>query len=298
LAPQREGVLEGCAGRAYRILQVTDFHNDVNDELTVRTYADVGALVGIWQPDFLAVTGDIWCGNDQPDRGPGLMNRDLEFLGSLETPWAFTWGNHDFMQKLEADTARIAAALNACMPRGDGRGNFRVTVHHDRQPVWDLYFLNSHGEGLWPQDLSWLEVEAERVNSARGGHTPAMAFFHIPLQQYETARVNGNPKGIALEEVLFWGNSADRFDAIRRTGTIRACFAGHSHVNDFYFEQDGVLLAYGRATGHGGYGGDRVKKGAKLIELDVSSDRFSFQTVFPDGSTDKTHGTSYNGLTE
>lgn len=280
-----EGIIEAEPGRAFRILQLTDFHNDVSDELTARTYADVRTLVRTWQPDFLAVTGDIWCGDGKPDQGPELMKRDLEFLGTLDTPWAFTWGNHDYMEELEADTARIAAAPNACMPQGDGRENFLVSIHYEKNPVWDLYFLNSHGEGLWPQDLLWLENEAGRVNAARRACTPAIAFFHIPLEQYETARVSGNVRGIALEEVLFWGNSADRFDAIRRAGTIRACFVGHSHVNDFHFEEDGVVLAYGRATGHGGYGADRLAKGAKLIELDVASGQLAFKTVFADGST-------------
>jgi hypothetical protein len=284
LTPQREEGPEARDGRTFRILQLTDFHNDVSDDLTARTYADVRRLVDVWRPDFLAVTGDIWCGDNKPELGPELMRRDLDFLGALGVPWAFAWGNHDYSESLAKDVAAVAAAPNACMHQGDSQGNVRVAVLHASKPAWDLYFLNSHGEGLWPRDLAWLEAEANRVYEARRARTPAIAFFHIPLQQYETARVNGGVQGIALEEVLFWGNSADRFDAIRRTGTIRACFAGHSHVNDYYFEEDGIVLAYGRATGHGGYGANRLAKGAKLIELDLASDRFTFRTVFPDGS--------------
>jgi hypothetical protein len=280
-----DGTLIACTGRDFRVLQLTDFHDDVSDGLTARTYADVRTLVQVWQPDFLAVTGDIWCGDDKPGRGPELMRRDLEFLGSLNVPWAFTWGNHDYKDNLESDTARIAASPNACMPPGDCRGNFRVGILHNGNPAWDLYFLNSHGEGLWPLDLLWLEAEARRLLQLRDTRTSAIAFFHIPLQQYETARLRGKIHGIAHEEVLYWGNSADRFDAIRDTGTIRACFVGHSHVNDFHFEEDGVTLVSGRAMGHGGYGADRLAKGATLIELDPVSTQFTFRTVFADGST-------------
>ncbi len=285
MTSSESNILHADAKRPFRVLQLTDLHDDVSDALTEQTYADIRRLLKTWSPDFLAVTGDIWCGDDKPDRGPNLMKRDLEFLSSLKTPWAFTWGNHDYKSDLETDTARIASTPYACMEFGDGRGNCRVEIRHDGGPAWDIYFLNSHGECLWPDDLDWLESEAVRIREDRGTAVPAIAFFHIPLQQYETARLSGKVCGIALEDALSWGNSADRFDPIRRVGAIRACFVGHSHVNDFHFEKDGIVLAYGRATGHGGYGADRLRKGAKLIELNLDSDGFTFQTVFPDGST-------------
>lgn len=293
---ETNGSIQARKDRDFRILQLTDFHNDTSDEAAACTYADIRALVEAWQPDFLVVTGDIWCGDDKPNRGSELMDRDIEFLGTLGVPWAFAWGNHDYVNKLESDTARIAASQNACMPTGDGRGNFRVGIKCEGRPAWDLYFLNSHREGLWPQDLRWLRTEAERIVQERGERTPAIAFFHIPLEQYERARLAGAVQGIAQEEVLYWGNSADRFDAIRDAGTIRACFVGHSHVNDFWFEEEGVVLAYGRATGHGGYGADRLTKGAKLIELDSASGRFTFKTVFSDGSACLTREPPHSAL--
>ncbi len=289
LEAEEYAVLAAQEGRSFRILQLTDFHNDVSDELTERTYDDIRALVRIHQPDLLAVTGDIWCGDDKPEIAPALMRRDLEFLGSLQMPWAFTWGNHDYIADFEADMARLRAAPFSIMPEGDGRGNFRIEIRNDDTPVWDLYFLNSHTECLLPEDLAWLEAEASRVKSARESSSPAIAYFHIPLEQYETARLSGRVIGIAQEEVAYWGNTSDRFEPIRRTETIRACFVGHSHVNDFHTVEDGVVLAYGRVIGHGGYGAELLRKGATLLELDTATDRFAFKTVFPDGS-DWSHG--------
>lgn len=287
-SPEPEfGVLAIGGDGAYRVLQLTDFHNDVDDALTARTYDDIRAMVRRFVPDFLAVTGDIWCGDDKPAAAPHLMRRDLEFLGSLGVPWAFTWGNHDFVGDFRDACAQIAATRGVIAPLGDGRGNFRVELRRPetQSPAWDLYFLNSHTECLLPEDLAWFEAEAERVAGSRPRPAPAIVFTHIPFEQYERARMTGRYIGIAQEEVLFWGNDGSRFDTIRRPGTVRACFVGHSHVNDFYFVERGVVLAYGRATGRGGYGGELLPKGAKLIELDPGSDQFTFQTVFADGTT-------------
>jgi hypothetical protein len=58
---------------------------------------------------------------------------------------------------------------------------------------------------------------------------------------------------------------------------VQACFTGHSHKNDFWFEDLGVLWAYGRAGGFGGYGGEILAKGCKIIDL--WPHRLCFETV-------------------
>ena len=65
---------------------------------------------------------------------------------------------------------------------------------------------------------------------------------------------------------------------------LRACFCGHDHVNDYAVRTRNLDLVYGRATGHGGYGGEKVRKGAKLIELDLTSGEYQQVTVFADGT--------------
>ena len=38
------------------------------------------------------------------------------------------------------------------------------------------------------------------------------------------------------------------------SGAIQGVFVGHDHCNDFFVDFEGMLLAYGRKTGVGGYG--------------------------------------------
>ena len=47
----------------------------------------------------------------------------------------------------------------------------------------------------------------------------------------------------------------------------------------------GVKLVYGRATGFGGYGADKVKKGGTLIEILPDQKTYSFESIFPDGTS-------------
>lgn len=179
---------------AFRILQITDLHTDVDAAANGRTWADVRALMDRFKPDFLAVTGDVWCGEDAPDRAGDWMRRDLEMLGSLGVPWGFAWGNHDHGIDTEEAQALLEAARHVVAPRSDGGlGNHHIEIvpRGGGAPVWDVFFLNSHKECLLPQDVDWLERTARGLERERGCVTPAIVYFHIPLKQYEQARQEG-----------------------------------------------------------------------------------------------------------
>ena len=271
------------AGAPFRILQLTDFHSDVSEYANERTRADVRAMVARYRPDFLAVTGDIWCGDGQPDSAPMWMARDLAFLASLKTPCAFTWGNHDYAADFAAAQRRILKSPHYAAPVSTDRGECHIEIVDSAGRVaWDLLFANSGEVWRLPGDLDWVCSTSAALAAARGRIAPALLFFHIPLRRYQVAIDAGRVTGIACEEVLFWGDEADTgADLITATANIRACFCGHSHGNDCWFEEGGVIFAYGRSTGYGGYGDD-VKKGAKLITLDLDADTLGFETVFGD----------------
>jgi hypothetical protein len=268
-----------------RILQLTDFHSDVSEFDNERTRADVRAMVTLYRPHFLAVTGDIWCGDGNRDTAAMWMARDLDFLASLETPWAFTWGNHDFARDFSQAQDRIARTPHYAAPEMTERGECHIEVAgKDGNVAWDLFFANSMDEWQMPEDLAWLPKRSDDLAGLRRREVPALLFFHIPLRRYQIAIDEGRTQGLAMEEVLFWGDEADSgADLIISSGNIRACFCGHSHRNDCYFEEGGVTFAYGRSTGYGGYGSD-VRKGAKRITLSMHGAEMDFETVFGDGT--------------
>lgn len=273
-------------GREFRILQLTDFHSDQSEYANERTRNDVRAMVALHRPHFLAITGDIWCGDTRPDTAAMWMSRDLEFIASLRTPWAFTWGNHDYTSDFAGAQARIIASPHYAAPQMTSRGECHLEVHGaSGAAAWDLFFVNSRDQWTLPGDLDWLLAQSALLAKSRGRVAPALVFFHIPLMRYQVAIDEGRTRGIAMEEVLYWGDEADTgADLIASSGNIRACFCGHSHRNDCWFEENGVIFSYGRSTGYGGYGDD-VRKGAKLLTLDLQEEGLDFKTVFGDGST-------------
>lgn len=273
-------------GNAFRILQLTDFHGDVSAYANERTRADVRAMVARYRPHFLAVTGDIWCGDLRPETAGMWMAQELEFIASLQTPWAFAWGNHDYAADFAAAQARILATAHYAAPTTTSRGECHLAVRDaGGQIAWDLFFVNSGAAWRLPGDLEWFLAHAKALAESRGRIVPALLFFHIPLMRYQRAIDDGRAQGIALEEVLCWGDEADTgADLLLASANLRACFCGHSHRNDFWFEEDDVIFAYGRSTGYGGYGDD-LKKGAKLITLNLERGELDFETVFGDGST-------------
>ncbi len=273
------------AADTFRILQLTDFHADVSEYENERTRADVRTLVARHRPHFLAVTGDIWCGDARPETAGMWMARELEFIASLETPWAFTWGNHDYAADFARAQARILTTPGYAAPETTPQGECHLEVHGaGGEPAWDLFFINSRDKWRLPEDLAWLLARSRTLAESRGRVVPAIVFFHIPLMRYQRAINEGRVEGIAMEEVLCWGDEGDTgADLILSSTNVRACFCGHSHRNDCWFEEDGVTFAYGRSTGYGGYGDD-VKRGAKLITLDLVGRGLRFETVFGDGN--------------
>lgn len=275
--------MEMRADGPFRILQVTDFHDHEGEEAAERTWRDVRWYVERHEPDLLAVTGDIWCGDDLPEEeAQALMRRDVGRIEGLGVPWAFCWGNHDYFGDLGESMALLSSARGSAIPHGAAQGNYRIEVARGTEPAWDLFFLNSGTAGLGPEAMEWYAEVSRRLREERGRVTPAVAFFHVPLRQYETAWHEGKCQGIRNEDVLYYDEDGRSLARFQEAGNVRACFVGHSHVNDYWCECEGIVLAYGRATGHGGYGGEQVRRGAKLIELSPEGE-LGFRTVLSPG---------------
>lgn len=248
------------------LLQLTDFHLDGGHGEAERTWRAAGETVSRIDPDFLAFTGDIWCGDDAPALGTYLFHDSVRRMASFGKPWAFCRGNHDYAADWSAAERALAAAPGWALPFGDGRGNGRCEVTRDGEALWDIFFLDSGMTWAESRGVPWMAGETKRLAEERGRAVPAVAFFHIPLGAYERVRVTGAFEGTALEEVLCWGDEEDRLaGAIADTGAVRAAYCGHSHRNDFTFRHRDVRFAYGRTSGYGGYG--ELEKGAKKIVL-------------------------------
>lgn len=277
--PREEASLTVKEASHVRLLQVTDLHfrhYPRPDKADAATREDLLRLVERHQPDLLLVTGDLW--NDNPMHlGLASLQYSLERLQELGVPWLFTWGNHDRLDRDAPGHACLTRASGSLYRGGPQGGCYTVQLCDPQgQPCWDLFCLNSQDVGLGPASLQWLEGAHQRGQRARH----SFAVFHIPLRQYESSQV----EGVHLEACCFEQEDGSALGRLAQVPGLQACLVGHDHINDYQVDCQGIQLIYGRATGYGGYGGERVPKGAKLYHLNAENGRFHWTSVRAQGA--------------
>lgn len=272
-----------------RILQFTDLHffnerNRYGSGPDERTVLDTNRMVEVYEPDLVAVTGDLW--HDNPGgRGEEFLAYGVAHLERLGVPWLFTWGNHDQLDDYVAGHDALAGARHSLYRGGASGGNYTVELlDGSGRPLWELFCLNTTNLGLQRPQRDWIDAEYERRRQARPHPPPAFCLLHIPLLQYDYLWEEEMASGFKREAVCSDGENGSSLWHLKRLGCVRAVFCGHDHVNDYCGILEGIELAYGRATGHAGYGGDQVRKGAKLITVNGLAGTYTWATVFPDGA--------------
>jgi len=88
--------------------------------------------------------------------------------------------------------------------------------------------------------VDWFSQTAAALTAA--SKVPALAFFHIPLEEYKEAGRSGDVCGSFKESVSYNGQSG-LFDALLQEGSVKATFVGHDHTNDFCAEYKGVQVS-------------------------------------------------------
>ena len=249
-----------------------------------RTRALMESVLDAERPDLVALTGDIVSGYETPDPA-AAWRAAIAPVVERGLPWASVFGNHDDEGSLSR--AQLLAVQRTCAgcltepgPAGiGGLGNYVLPIlgAEGRRPAALLYFFDSGsyattgaGQYAWLtyEQVGWYRRTSESWARKAGAILPALAFFHIPLPEYETAWREGYDKrGSHHEPVCGPAINSGMFAAFHERGDVMGTFVGHEHVNDFEATLHGVRLCYGRASGYGSYGRRGFARGARLIEL-------------------------------
>ncbi|RJP32926.1 MAG: hypothetical protein C4527_05300 [Candidatus Omnitrophota bacterium] len=283
LSEPKRRIISTSPDKPFRILQITDIHffgkeAELNDPLT---QALIDGLVKHFPPDLIAVTGDFWCDN-LDDKGLSCCKQCSLRIDGYGIPWLFAWGNHDEVSDRQKAHEILESMQHTLYSRGDGNGNYRVELQDEdtKKPLWQFYQLNTEKVGISTRETAWLKQECDSLPK-----TPGFIFCHIPIFQYNEIWESGVAQGVKFETVCNEEEKGAALPEIAQTDAVQAMFVGHDHVNDYSGVHSGVNLVYGRATGFGGYGADRVEKGGTLIELFPDRGTYSYLSVFPDGRT-------------
>ncbi len=269
----------------FRIVQFADIHWSLGFEKDRMSLDLMAAVLDAEKPDLVVYTGDNLSG------GCLLPEKGLERLASpaIERgiPWALVFGNHDDEGPASReDQMEIVRALPHCLSMPgpedvDGVGNFILPVHASSdadKAAALLYFFDSlayrEHEGkkvydyIQPAQVRWYKETSRGCAEANGGKPlPALAFFHIPLVEYNDVWETGECIGVKQEDVCCSPINSGLFEAMKEQGDVAGVFVGHDHVNDYVGELDGIYLGYGRGSGYTAYGAKGFPRGARVIEL-------------------------------
>lgn len=226
-------------------------------------------------------------------------------LEAREIPWLIAFGNHDEDHTPKTGVNETALLqhymsylhnINRPGPAGvHGTGNMHVLIHGSTtdDPVFNVWSLDSgryspdtiggqlvEADGLpgWdiirPDQVAWYYHTSKNLEERYGTPIPALAFFHIPLQEFHLMwenREGHNVVGEKNEDVSAGPFNSGLFAAMLDRGDVRGVFVGHDHVNDYVGDYFGIRLGYAANAGFGTYGLDGEEehrlRGARVFVL-------------------------------
>jgi len=255
------------SNKQFKIVQFTDLHYVNGDNRSQLILDNIHAVLKAEKPELVVLTGDIVTGGG--DRRIGLREV-LEAISSHKVPFAVTFGNHDsegnmtrlellaeaqtFPYNLSGTTKGITGVTNYILPvlSSDG-GNKPAALLY----VFDsnTYYFDkeiSEYDNIHFDQIAWYRENSMRYTKGNNNvPVPAIAFFHIPLPEYNYAIANkqGYWSGTRKE----WGGesliNSGLFSSFLDMKDMMATFVGHDHDNDYAIYFHGILLTYGRFSG-------------------------------------------------
>lgn len=299
----------------FKILQLTDIHLCCTTFSSVKDYKALNAcyeLIKNTSPDLVIVTGDLVF--PMAVRSVSLNNATpikqfAAFMKGVGIPWAFTYGNHDTESMAKSSREDIKNLLMSLsyktshnllypytQPGITGRNNQIIEIRRkDGTLNQALFLLDSNdytGIGLNRYDyihddqVDWYADQIQRLNEKENKTISSMLFFHIPLQQYQTANKlyeEGSP-----DVKYYYGHNNERvagkvccssypsklFDVAKQLGSTKAMFCGHDHYNNLSVEYQGIRLTYGMSIDYlvmTGIENEVEQRGGTLITLNQDS---------------------------
>ena len=119
------------------------------------------------------------------------------------------------------------------------------------------------------EQINWYKKTSQKyVQENKGNPLPALAYFHIPLPEYnqvwDTEQIV--KIGVRNEKVCCPDINTGMFAAMVEAGDVMGTFVGHDHVNDYIGVLHEIALTYGRCSGaRNAYG--ELPPGGRVVVL-------------------------------
>ena len=265
----------------FKILQFTDIHFKYNSFRSDSVLEMMKVAIATEKPDLVVITGDVVC-SDQTRKAWLALTKPLV---ESKVPWAVTLGNHDVEYELTgAEIMETIIGLPYCLTENgpkdiSGSGNYILKVLGSKSKDTEaiLYFIDSHSglpkeKGLGSYDwiksdqVQWYREQSKKLTKENGGTPyPALAFFHIPLPEFNEVWGKETTVGVKEERVCSPDINSGMYNAFLESGDVIGMFVGHDHVNNYIGCLRNICMVYGQSSGRETYGG--IGKGYRVIEL-------------------------------
>lgn len=228
-------------------------------------------------------------------------------MPTRKIPFAVTLGNHDEEfgknRREVFDIIRsIPYNINTPVKEIYGVSNDIITLSSatDDTVKWVFYLFDSNRHSKLPgikgydyihfDQIAWYRNHSQAFTKRNGGTpVPSLAFFHIPLPEYnyatrlDTRRVM---KGNFGEEPYSPHVNSGLFVSLKEMGDVQAILCGHDHDNDYAMQWNGMFLMFGRFGGCDTVYNDLKPSGARVIELTEGEPGFrSWIRIYGEGIT-------------
>lgn len=265
----------------FKILQFTDAHYVLGTHKSDVVIKCINELVDAEHPDLVVFTGD----NVYSSPAAKALQVVLDCISQKNVPFVMLFGNHD--EQFDCTHAQLydqmRKAPNDIQPDRNGVESpdyvLGITSSDGKRNAANLYCLDSHSMSKMPgeegyawmtfEQVEWYRQQARKIKEMNGGDTvPALAFFHIPVREYNEAAENEDAIliGTRMEKACSPDLNTGMFTAMKESGDVMGMFVGHDHDNDYATMYHGILLAYGRFTG-GNTEYNHLSNGGRVIIL-------------------------------
>jgi len=276
----------------FKIVQFADIHWQKGDEKDQRTARLMAEILDAEKPDLVVLTGDTISGSElkaADDYKKAYFDLTKPIV-ERKIPWAAVFGNHDDEGCMNRhDQMKLMQTVPYCLAKAgpkdiDGVSNYTHFIYDakGRKAKNTLYLIDSLAYAPKPiegyawisrKQINWFVQTSKEIEKQNGKKLPALAFFHIPIQEYNQLW-GQNSLGVKQEDVCCSKINSGFFAALLEAGDVVGTFVGHDHVNDYEGTLFGIRLVYGRGTGFNTYGKDGFPRGARIIVLNEDQKEF------------------------
>lgn len=269
----------------FRILQLGDIHLANKDNRQIQ-YDFIEKTIRHSYADLIVLTGDMFTFADK-----AVAKELFTWLDSFGIPWAVTFGNHDEQCYFSIDwlTNYLNNFGSNCVFKDlqdddvYGNANYVINLKENGKTKAQVILMDSNrynfGE-TWDYDyikadqIKWYESVVKETTKENGGTpVPSVAFFHIPLPEFDTAweeAQKGSPDAVLMygeknERVCCPPENTGLFDKMLELGSTKAVCVSHDHVNNYRVNYKGIDLSYGVNADDRIYGKEDMMGGKVII---------------------------------